>query len=349
MCIPVKQFSVNKLMRHFLVILMGLAAISAPSALRFDGVDDCVVVKSQVIQEWGEISFCAWVKIDPSEKTGNIVAGPIILHTRGVGFYLGGEKTNSGYLNWDSDPELGRWRHLAATWGKGKMKLYVNGNKQEQERAFGDGREKAALRNGKILLGHLFNAGIIWYQGLMEDVRLYNRELTPLEVREIYLSDGNDRVNNGLALRWALNGKVGEALAENTTIADAGGKGNEGEAHGGPRYEYPLLGAERTAERDGCLKSRPEEAEAVQEMKQQIVSYLQQIESERRACENMRKLLDAMFKSHAKTGASFLKRLDELNNIYEARCSQKIFQGDDLLEQYRTLHAEFGLETLFEE
>ncbi len=164
------------------------------NALAFDGVDDYVEINNQL---GASFTICCWIKTtqtfqqaDPTYNgTGIIwadVGGPandfVFGGTRNAGgtnrlsFYAGsGDTTISG----TREISTGQWTHLAVTRDgtSGTVKLYVNGILDAS------GTAGTAVLNansiihigGNTLDGRYFN-------GSIDDVRLYSRVLTPSEI-----------------------------------------------------------------------------------------------------------------------------------------------------------------------
>ncbi|MCK4624278.1 MAG: right-handed parallel beta-helix repeat-containing protein [Phycisphaerae bacterium] len=172
-------------------------------ALGFDGVDDLVEVPhndSLIARE--EITIEAWVKPDYQKKavqghTG--IAGKA--HRWDTGYLLAFYNIRGGYRPWlaygticEGNPKrksvnfsregkkFGSWVHLAATRDfHGNVKTYIDG---EQTNAVSTdpvkeviaGSERGAFRMGYYANGRPF-------KGIIDEVRIYNRALSPAEIK----------------------------------------------------------------------------------------------------------------------------------------------------------------------
>ena len=91
---------------------------------------------------------------------------------------------------WDAEPQPGLWYHYVGTYDsvdESRMRLYINGV-QEGE-AFVDERGAEALAHISSLTigGWNDGTGIVQpFDGQIDDVRIYNYELTPLEIASLY-------------------------------------------------------------------------------------------------------------------------------------------------------------------
>ena len=73
---------------------------------------------------------------------------------------------------------LGRWTHLAATYDRAHLNLYRNGVELASVPASG----RLGSSRGPLRIGGNSIAGE-WFKGVIDDVRIYNRALTPAEIQ----------------------------------------------------------------------------------------------------------------------------------------------------------------------
>ena len=71
-----------------------------------------------------------------------------------------------------------------------------------------------------------------YYNGILFDVRIYNRALTANEIAEIYHKRGADRVWQGLVGRWRL-----DEFVTGASVRDLSGNGNHGTPYNSPVYQ----------------------------------------------------------------------------------------------------------------
>jgi hypothetical protein len=73
------------------------------------------------------------------------------------------------------------------------------------------------------------------FDGLISDLRIYNRALSTFELQTIFWSDGIDHIINGLKARWILlNGTNGSNAGGSNTVIDCSGNANHGTPYSSP-------------------------------------------------------------------------------------------------------------------
>ena len=86
---------------------------------------------------------------------------------------------------------LNTWTHLAATYDGASLRLYVNGTQVANARRAGS----IATSTGALKIGGNAIWGE-WYSGLIDEVRVYNRALTPAEIQ-----GGHDEAGDATRIR----------------------------------------------------------------------------------------------------------------------------------------------------
>lgn len=76
-----------------------------------------------------------------------------------------------------------KWHHVVVTWENNLMKLYLDGSPSAVTTAT-SGMINDTVR--QLGFGRLGDFGALYYTGLMDDIRLYNRALSAAEVNELY-------------------------------------------------------------------------------------------------------------------------------------------------------------------
>ena len=106
---------------------------------------------------------------------------------------------------------LRSWSLVCFTWNGTAYKIYING---VEDASGGDGTMGGALRNDWNI-GKAINGTISSFNGLMDDVRIYNRALSASEMKQLYklpqtvspnVSPIND-LTNGLVGYWTFDGQ----------------------------------------------------------------------------------------------------------------------------------------------
>ena len=78
--------------------------------------------------------------------------------------------------------------------------------------------------------------------GILDDIRIYNRNLSAAEMITIHTARGRDNIIEGLVSRWSVNeGASGVTLSGSNSIKDLGANGNHGTPEGSPVYGESIL------------------------------------------------------------------------------------------------------------
>jgi len=184
-------------------------------ALEFDGVDDRVEDSGagSYLNGLSAVTMSLWVKSDVTGQNRGIVFGSdptgsdeqLGLRYDKSGIYGGGVKgikasirTTLGYrqIESTSNVQTTSWQHLAIVWQSGSsLKLYING--QLDPLNYDMGPISGTISGvQKFMLG-LGAKGSYW-DGMVDDVRIYNRVL---DANEIYPIPSE----NGLLTHWKLD------------------------------------------------------------------------------------------------------------------------------------------------
>ncbi|UCF00056.1 MAG: hypothetical protein JSV82_03040 [Planctomycetota bacterium] len=171
-------------------------------ALEFDGVDNKVedTTASTYLNGLSAITVSLWVKSDVIDQDRGIFFTSVpsdsdeelgIRYDK-TGAFGGGVngikasiRTTSGYTQIESSPNVQTtdWQHLAMVWETGfGLKLYING--QLNELAYDRGPKSGTIEGvEKFMLGR--GAKGKYWDGLLDDVRIYNRALDASEIYPI--------------------------------------------------------------------------------------------------------------------------------------------------------------------
>jgi hypothetical protein len=171
------------------------------SALELDGINDYVNVGNEdslnIIQT---ITIEAWVK--PNSVPGIIIGKrtPPGVDDRTYEFavnssgYIGFMSNGPGFPNfylWSGFQPIsaGVWTHVAVTFNGTHLKFYVNGINVDTIPKTGSLRPNS----GDVIIGHdQFMGGNPWFDGILDEIRVYSRALTMDEIRENMLTGGRD-------------------------------------------------------------------------------------------------------------------------------------------------------------
>ncbi len=157
-------------------------------ALSFNGTSDYVNCGSGP-SNYDNITVSAWMK---TSTQGTLVSNRYnpsygtwyTLFSNGI--ELGGDTNGSGYMNVTfNTPTLdGAWHHIVYTKDGTNHAIYVDGFLDQQFTSNADISWSQPLCIGKRWFQK--NASIFWFNGVIDDVRIYNRALTATEVSLLY-------------------------------------------------------------------------------------------------------------------------------------------------------------------
>ena len=166
-------------------------------ALQFDGGTDYVeIADAPVLDITNTITIAAWIKANTfGNWRGFVVKGlenaPYAMQMWGDGSLRFGWNYNSppgavgsGLVNSNGKMPLGEWAHLAVTYDGSTLSFYINGGLDTQE---ADVSLVFGTNDEPLILGCDFPGGDEYFDGAMDDVRVYNRALLPGEV--MFLGD----------------------------------------------------------------------------------------------------------------------------------------------------------------
>ena len=165
------------------------------SALQFDGVDDYVDCgNNESLNITDAITIEAWVKITSFDEIDAIVYKQSSSDTKD-GYNLDIRSANLVYFdvpdgtNWrgiTASITSGLWHYIAATYNKVNSKIYIDGVERASEYYTHDliGNSQHLQIGGRGIEGFRF------FNGLIDEVRIYNRALSAEEVRYHYNHGG---------------------------------------------------------------------------------------------------------------------------------------------------------------
>ena len=165
------------------------------NAIRFDGVNDYATVPASL---GSNFTVCLWIKTTSNDGSATatnwngpigLVAGPLDSHALMLAsgrFRLWSGTSNRCRRTSNTSVNHGSWIHLSAArqhniHGRGHMKIFINGNSDQSHEIDGTNNN-----TGSILHIGRTPDGTAYLNGLMDDLRIYNRTLTNSEVQAVY-------------------------------------------------------------------------------------------------------------------------------------------------------------------
>ena len=201
-------------------------------ALSFDGKDDAVVIQPSDSLKFDEaVTVEAWVlplATGPNEP-GIVGGGTDVTTHLGLTYYSDEScyfYISHGANHCDAKIGKGKWRHLAGTFDGQTLKLYVDGQPVAQAKT-----KKSKVNSGDVYF--IGRGAHGFFNGLIDDVRLYGRALSADEIAAGYKRGAADKTTGGSVL-GAEPGLVAlydfdEGSGE--TACDRSGHGNSAAIH----------------------------------------------------------------------------------------------------------------------
>ena len=203
-------------------------------ALDFDGVNDHIYV-SHESRTYDAISTSAWIKLDKVTGSQGIVfdfqdnrftvEGDELQWRHGGGFAI--------HLTTGVDFVIGRWYHVAATFDENsdRVKIYVDGVEKYTGIDIGD--------ITTFVFEHYIGSTSAtegFLDGLIDEVRVYNRALSPDEIKRLYKIGSTfvvnktrqDTLREGLVGHWSFDGPDMSQSTNNVWALDRSGNNNNG-------------------------------------------------------------------------------------------------------------------------
>jgi hypothetical protein len=166
------------------------------NALSFDGIDDCVKVPDAPVLNPSVLTVCAWVRLSAYSSTFQSIVNkgsggatryqlrvdptPTNLFEISVG-----DGTTFTMVYSTTVPALGSWYFVAATADGSVVKIYVNGVLENYK-----SQTAPITPVAQFLVVGARDDAKQWFNGLIDEVRVYNRALTAGEIRRIMYMRG---------------------------------------------------------------------------------------------------------------------------------------------------------------
>lgn len=238
---------------HTVDTIFWAAPYKVGGGLDFDGVDDVVSVGTPaVLNDVGTITIAAWIfprSLDPN-NFGRIVTkevsstggwlfctGGFVGHTPALEFFRYFGTTAGDWLGPTGSIIFNTWQHVAMTYNRGSTAnnpvLYVNGQSVTVTTHSTPAGTLTSDATGTFRIGNSpFSSD--GFDGLIQNVRVYNRILTAAEITQLY-NGGRfySGITSGLIGWWPLTDVGDGASAGGATMVDRSTSKNNGTASRG--------------------------------------------------------------------------------------------------------------------
>lgn len=214
-------------------------------ALDFGGAsgDDVDVGNASSLQLTGACTYVCWVNLDVSPTNIDAISKQTS-SDRGISLQTDDDPPDDTWgifviaktavlvisSGWTASPlAAGTWYHLAGQFVPSTaVQIWLNGV-LSNEKTTGVPATMHDPVNNLTLGGRPDNSGNL--NGKLDDVRIYNRNLSASEMATIYAARGKDRIIDGLVSRWTLN--------EQSSGTTASGEGSVRDWHSNANHGTP--------------------------------------------------------------------------------------------------------------
>jgi len=161
------------------------------NAMTFDGINDNISAgNSYSLNVSIPMTITAWVKIasyNSDANVGHVIAGSY--WTQGYIFYVKGPKAQFGFRYGACDPfdpdnlTIDQWYHVVGTMNGSVIQVYVNGILKNSTSC------TSATGRNTLIIGKASWSDTNYFNGSVDEIRIYNRSLSSNEVNELYMSN----------------------------------------------------------------------------------------------------------------------------------------------------------------
>ncbi|MDY7010310.1 MAG: LamG-like jellyroll fold domain-containing protein [Planctomycetota bacterium] len=172
------------------------------SALKFDGTSTYVdIPKSPSLDNLKQITLMAWINTPLNARHsiferwlygGTLNERALQMDVSSTGkiatIMLSSDGARGGALTSTTTIPADKWVHLAATSDGRKVRIYING---QEEFTTGDAPEKIHPSAANLHIGAWYAEGKWdgYFEGLIDEAKIYSRALTPMEILNQYKKD----------------------------------------------------------------------------------------------------------------------------------------------------------------
>lgn len=177
--------------------------------LDFDGINDYINISNSASLNPSQISISVWFKT--SLNITQVILGKhysssyyINVGNWGVGLWTNGTSLASGATNLDD----GKWHQVVGICNGSYQWLYVDG-------AYSNSQAGTLGTDMYDLLIGMRDTGTMYFNGSIDEIRLYNRTLSQAEITQLYTNNRYENpnlVSSGLVAYYPFNENQGTTL-----------------------------------------------------------------------------------------------------------------------------------------
>ncbi|MBL7066628.1 MAG: choice-of-anchor D domain-containing protein [Candidatus Marinimicrobia bacterium] len=211
------------------LFLIAISQVAYPQqtnySLGFDGVDDYVEISaSDALNNVGnQMTFEAWIYPHALNHNGWIIGRNnnwfLLLHNNGTINYA---INYNEQWNVSADIQVNQWQHLAVTYNGSEMSFYKNGILLHSTSFSQD----IMVHSDPVVIGLDAINPYNYYNGLIDEIRVWNRGLTRQEIQEKMYQSLDTASETGLIGYWQFN------EGQSNTAYDVSSNENHGTIHG---------------------------------------------------------------------------------------------------------------------
>lgn len=177
-------------------IEQGVDRFGGGTTYLFNGTDDYFVAPHSTSTDFtGEISVCAWINpsvVNIEQQTISSKGGGwnragwlLTLNNDKVRWHLG-SGGSEGMFDTQTSVPANKWSFIVAQWKDGVMNVYINGIKDQNSASWASGLVANSYYH-YIGMNDYIN---FYFNGNIDDMRIYNRALPADEIKELYHEGG---------------------------------------------------------------------------------------------------------------------------------------------------------------
>ncbi|MBP9901454.1 MAG: LamG domain-containing protein, partial [Verrucomicrobia bacterium] len=183
---------------HHGTLANGVATVTdqfgnANSAFGFDGIDDSIVLPTSVMNNLTQGTFVATIYLNSYSTNGNPIISQatadltdfmVAVSTNGRVQSPWITMANPQYLTGSQNVPLQKWAQVVVTWDGQYWKQYLNGQLDYQF----ESQAAPRFSTAPVELGHHAHCCVpVYFDGRIDEVRIYNRPLAAPEVEQLNL------------------------------------------------------------------------------------------------------------------------------------------------------------------